>query len=206
MACSIISAQVCTCVYLCVCVNERERLWMCRGCWQGGDIWNLRIRFVFLQKQHGDDLCFIFKLCVSYPPSLLSNGCCLTFVFNHLSGMPTLTPTEKTHPTCDYRYRHRDGMQATGIVFFLCESKYDISGTFSERCCIILSESTRNYTHVVVAYCTGCVVSQRSAVWVTRSDKKSLCEAVPKQKTEVSVQKASGWNLLTLVLRMWPFR
>ena len=48
--------------------------------------------------------------------------------------------------------------------FFLCASKYDISGAFSERCRIILSESTRNYSHVVVVYCTGCVVSQRSAV------------------------------------------
>lgn len=28
---------------------------------------------------------------------------------------------------------------------------------------------------------------------VLRSDKKSLCEAVPKQTTEVGVQNASGW-------------
>lgn len=70
--------------------------------------------------------------------------------------MLVLTATEKTHPTCDYSSCHKEGVQAT------YESKYDISGTFSKRCCVNFKwERQKIYsavTFAVVAYCVCGIV------------------------------------------------
>lgn len=60
-----------------LCAWKREREWetllICvLWCsWQQDDNWKSGIRVVSVEKQHSDNLWFIFKSCVSYPPPLL---------------------------------------------------------------------------------------------------------------------------------------
>lgn len=73
MCVCILSTQVSVCVHEKERERERETLLICvLWCsWQQDINWKSGIRVVSVEKQHSDNLWFIFKSCVSYPPPLL---------------------------------------------------------------------------------------------------------------------------------------
>lgn len=104
------------CIFVCVCEGGKLRKLLWLRCWQPEDIWNSGITFVF-EKNNNQTISVLYSDVVLAPHPLLTSAGFLAFVFNQLSVMLTLSATEATRPTCDYRYCHQDGVHAAENFF-----------------------------------------------------------------------------------------
>ncbi len=164
MSCSIICA--------CVCVHEEESLTGRRRL-----PWAQELD-LFLRENNIETISVLYSDVVSVTHPLSP----LTAAFLHLCS--------NICQQCSRLQPQREPiLRVITDTSFLYESKCDISGTFSERCCMnskwVCQEMYVAATSVVVAHCTGCAVL--CECWGQIS---SLCT----KQIEVSVQRASGWT------------